>query len=112
MSTKQLNNERMKNGEQPSRAWDATKRLCRQLNGQRVRLGIGGGSICITRKQKGIVEEFYNGRDVIKAYNHEHASIVRVKEASAKNAAASQKADFLTNCVNPLIRLLTGLRMW
>lgn len=33
MSTKQLNNERMKNGEQPSRAWDTTKRLCRQLNG-------------------------------------------------------------------------------
>ena len=57
----------------------------------------------------GIVEEFYNGRVVIKAYNHEHASIVRVKEASAKNAAASQKADFLTNCVNPLIRLLTRL---
>lgn len=57
----------------------------------------------------GIVEEFYNGRDVIKAYNHEHASIVRVKEASAKNAAASQKADFLINCVNPLIRLLTRL---
>ena len=57
----------------------------------------------------GIVEEFYNGRDVIKAYNHEHASIARVKEASAKNAAASQKSDFLTNCVNPLIRLLTRL---
>ena len=57
----------------------------------------------------GIVEEFYNGRDVIKAYNHEHASIARVKEASAKNAAASQKVDFLTNCVNPLIRLLTRL---
>lgn len=56
-----------------------------------------------------IVEEFYNGRDVIKAYNHEHASIARVKEASAKNAAASQKVDFLTNCVNPLIRLLTRL---
>ena len=284
MSTKQLNNERMKNGEQPSRAWDATKRLCRQLNGQRVRLGIVGLSILIyiglsiwnpmysaividhlwqsiqaaisqgisfsitwenmgaeltqlsvqyfltwifyylqsflmasvaenltlsLRKQvaeklnrlplrffdqnkageilsrvtsdldkvtevlqtgllkmivaigtvigslvvmfmysiqltcifllfmvvsmlitrivarknlksaaerqetigelTGIVEEFYNGRDVIKAYNHEHASIARVKEASAKNAAASQKADFLTNCVNPLIRLLTRL---
>lgn len=29
MSTKQLNNERMKNGEQPSRAWDTAKRLCR-----------------------------------------------------------------------------------
>ena len=284
MSTKQLNNERMKNGEQPSRAWDTTKRLCLQLNGQRVRLGIVGLSILIyiglsiwnpmysaividhlwqsiqaaisqgipfsitwenmgaeltqlsvqyfltwifyylqsflmasvaenltlsLRKQvaeklnrlplrffdqnkageilsrvtsdldkvtkvlqtgllkmivaigtvigslvvmfmysiqltcifllfmvvsmlitrivarknlksaaerqetigelTGIVEEFYNGRDVIKAYNHEHASIARVKEASAKNAAASQKADFLTNCVNPLIRLLTRL---
>ena len=284
MSTKQLNNERMKNGEQPSRAWDTTKRLCRQLNGQRVRLGIVGLSILIyiglsiwnpmysaividhlwqsiqaaisqgipfsitwenmgaeltqlsvqyfltwifyylqsflmasvaenltlsLRKQvaeklnrlplrffdqnkageilsrvtsdldkvtevlqtgllkmivaigtvisslvvmfmysiqltcifllfmivsmlitrivarknlksaaerqetigelTGIVEEFYNGRDVIKAYNHEHASIARVKEASAKNAAASQKSDFLTNCVNPLIRLLTRL---
>lgn len=284
MSTKQLNNERMKNGEQPSRVWDTTKRLCRQLNGQRVRLGIVGLSILIyiglsiwnpmysaividhlwqsiqaaisqgipfsitwenmcaeltqlsvqyfltwifyylqsflmasvaenltlsLRKQvaeklnrlplrffdqnkageilsrvtsdldkvtevlqtgllkmiaaigtvigslvvmflysiqltgifllfmvvsmlitrivarknlksaaerqetigelTGIVEEFYNGRDVIKAYNHEHASIARVKEASAKNAAASQKADFLTNCVNPLIRLLTRL---
>lgn len=47
MSTKQLNNERMKNGEQPSRAWDTTKRLCRQLNGQRVRLGIVGLSILI-----------------------------------------------------------------
>ena len=284
MSTKQLNNERMKDGEQPSRAWDTTKRLCRQLNGQRVRLGIVGLSILIyiglsiwnpmysaividhlwqsiqaaisqgipfsitwenmgaeltqlsvqyfltwifyylqsflmasvaenltlsLRKQvaeklnrlplrffdqnkagenlsrvtsdldkvtevlqtgllkmivaigtvigslvvmflysiqltgifllfmvvsmlitrivarknlksaaerqetigelTGIVEEFYNGRDVIKAYNHEHASIARVKEASAKNAAASQKADFLTNFVNPLIRLLTRL---
>lgn len=284
MSTKQLNNERMKNGEQPSRAWDTTKRLCRQLNGQRVRLGIVGLSILIyiglsiwnpmysaividhlwqsiqaaisqgipfsitwenmgaeltqlsvqyfltwifyylqsflmtsvaenltlsLRKQvaeklnrlplrffdqnkageilsrvtsdldkvtevlqtgllkmivaigtvigslvvmfmysiqltcifllfmvvsmlitrivarknlksaaerqetigelTSIVEEFYNGRDVIKAYNHEHASIARVKEASAKNAAASQKSDFLTNCVNPLIRLLTRL---
>ena len=51
----------------------------------------------------GIVEEFYNGRDVIKAYNHEYASIAKVKEAAAKNAIASQKADFLTNCVNPLI---------
>lgn len=57
----------------------------------------------------GIVEEFYNGRDVIKAYNHEYASIAKVKEAAAKNAIASQKADFLTNCVNPLIRLLTRM---
>ena len=36
----------------------------------------------------GIVEEFYNGRNVIKAYNHEYASIAKVKEAAAKNAIA------------------------
>lgn len=57
----------------------------------------------------GIVEEFYNGRDVIKAYNHESESLAQVAQAAEKNRAANQKADFLTNCVNPLIRLLTRL---
>ena len=57
----------------------------------------------------GIVEEYYNGRDVIKAYNHEAESIQKVSEAAEANRAANQKADFLTNCVNPLIRLLTRL---
>ena len=57
----------------------------------------------------GIVEEYYNGRDVIKAYNHEAESIQKVSEAAEANRAANQKADFLTNCVNPLIRLLTQL---
>lgn len=57
----------------------------------------------------GIVEEYYNGRNVIKAYNHEKESLVRVTESAEKNRAANQKADFLTNCVNPLIRLLTRL---
>ena len=57
----------------------------------------------------GIVEEYYNGRNVIKAYNHEAESLEQVTAAAEKNRAANQKADFLTNCVNPLIRLLTRL---
>ena len=57
----------------------------------------------------GIVEEYYNGRNVIKAYNHEEESLEQVTAATEKNRAANQKADFLTNCVNPLIRLLTRL---
>ncbi len=57
----------------------------------------------------GIVEEYYNGRNVIKAYNHEKESLEQVTASAEKNRAANQKADFLTNCVNPLIRLLTRL---
>ena len=57
----------------------------------------------------GIVEEYFNGRNVIKAFNHEHESYLEVEKAAEKNRAANQKADFLTNCVNPLIRLLTRL---
>ena len=70
---------------------------------------------CATDRQEtiavltGVVEEYYNGRDVIKAYNHEAESIQRVSQAAEANRAANQKADFLTNCVNPLIRLLTRL---
>ena len=57
----------------------------------------------------GLVEELYNGRDVIKAYNHEAQSLRQVEESAERNRASNQKADFLTNCVNPLIRLLTRL---
>ena len=70
---------------------------------------------CATERQEtigaltGIVEEYYNGRNVIKAYNHESQSLEQVTAAAEKNRAANQKADFLTNCVNPLIRLLTRL---
>mgnify|MGYP006070310585 CR=1 FL=1 len=70
---------------------------------------------CATQRQEtigeltGIVEEYYNGRNVIKAYNHEEESLEQVTAATEKNRAANQKADFLTNCVNPLIRLLTRL---
>lgn len=57
----------------------------------------------------GIVEEYYKGRNVIKAYNHEQQSVEKVVEAAERHRAAAQRADFLTNSVNPLIRLLTRL---
>ena len=57
----------------------------------------------------GIVEEYYKGRDVIKAYNHEAESEEQVAAAAEENRIANLKTDFLTNCVNPLIRLLTRL---
>ncbi len=57
----------------------------------------------------GIVEEYYNGRNVIKAYNHEAESLEQVEEAAENACIANKKVGFLTNCVNPLIRLLTRL---
>lgn len=57
----------------------------------------------------GYVEEYYNGRDVIKAYNHENESLEQIRHAAGDVAVANKKVGFLTNCVNPLIRLLTRL---
>lgn len=57
----------------------------------------------------GIAEEYYTGRDVIRAYNHEQESMDTVNAAVDELRAATQKTDFLTNCVNPLIRLLSRL---
>lgn len=57
----------------------------------------------------GIVEEYYTGRNIIKAYNHEEESIQQVRANTELNRKATQKADFLTNSVNPLIRLITRL---
>lgn len=60
-------------------------------------------------KLTGIVEEYYTGRNIIRAYTHEEESIQQVFESTDKNRLASQKADFMTNSVNPLIRLITRL---
>ncbi len=57
----------------------------------------------------GIAEEYYTGRDVIRAYNHEKESIKTVNEAVDELRAATKKTDFLLNCVNPLIRFLSRL---
>lgn len=60
-------------------------------------------------KLTGIAEEYYNGRNVIKAYNHEAESTKQVTDAAEEARIANRKVGFLTNCVNPLIRLLTRL---
>lgn len=57
----------------------------------------------------GIVEEYYTGRNIIKAYNHEDESMEQVFKYTEINRKATQKADFLTNCMNPLIRLINRL---
>lgn len=57
----------------------------------------------------GITEEYYTGRDVIRAYNHEKESIKTVNNAVDKLRISTRKADFLQNCVNPLIRLLSRI---
>ena len=60
-------------------------------------------------KLTGIVEEYYAGRNIIKAYNNEPESIEKVHESTELNRKASQKADFITNSINPLIRLITRI---
>lgn len=57
----------------------------------------------------GIAEEYYTGRDVIRAYNHEKESIETVSFAVDELREATKKTDFLQNCVNPLIRLLSRI---
>ena len=57
----------------------------------------------------GIAEEYYTGRDVIRAYNHEAESVGAINEAVEQLRLATRKTDFLLNCVNPLIRFLSRL---
>lgn len=57
----------------------------------------------------GTIEEYYTGRNIIKAYTQEEQSMETVFASTESYRRVSQKADFLTNCVNPLIRLLTKL---
>lgn len=70
---------------------------------------------CSAKRQEGlayltgIAEEYYTGRDVIRAYNHEKESIETVNTAVDELRIATKKTDFLLNCVNPLIRFLSRL---
>lgn len=57
----------------------------------------------------GIAEEYYTGRDVIKAYSHETESLEKVSAETEQVRIAARRTDFLTNAVNPLIRLLSRL---
>lgn len=58
-------------------------------------------------KLTGLAEEYYTGRDVIRAYNREEESMRAVERATNKLQRETEKTDFLLNCVNPLIRLLS-----
>lgn len=60
-------------------------------------------------KLTGLVEEYYNGRNVIKAYNHESESMEQVLRSAENARVANKRVDFMTSCVNPLIRLLTRI---
>lgn len=55
----------------------------------------------------GLAEEYYTGRDIIRAYNHERESIETMSNAVDELRLSTQKADFFQNCVNPLIRMLS-----
>ena len=57
----------------------------------------------------GLTEEYYTGRNVIRAYNNEAASAAKMNDAIEAVAVANEKADFLTNSVNPGIRFLSRL---
>ena len=55
----------------------------------------------------GLTEESYTGRNVILAYNNEENSMATLNRAIDDVAAANEKADFLTNSINPSIRFLS-----
>ena len=57
----------------------------------------------------GIAEEYYTGRDIIKAFNHEEESVGKVYKAVEDVRITRRDADFLTNAVNPAVRFLSRL---
>ncbi len=57
----------------------------------------------------GLAQEYYDGRNVIKAYNHEHDSQAKLDVVAERARIANQRVDFLVNCVNPLIRLINRI---
>lgn len=55
------------------------------------------------------VEEAYSGRTVIKAFGVEKAGLEEIESRAERVAAASARADFLTNAISPAIRFLVRL---
>lgn len=54
----------------------------------------------------GLAEEYYKGRNIIKAYNREEESSAAIRDAAERTRRAAQLADFITMSVNPLIRMI------
>lgn len=57
----------------------------------------------------GLVEEYYSGRAVIKAFNQEDRSARRIGEANEEAARQTEKTDFMMSAVNPAIRMVNRL---
>lgn len=57
----------------------------------------------------GLVEEAYTGRTVIRAFNQEAASSAQIHQAAEDLAAASRRADFIINAINPAIRMVNRI---
>ena len=55
------------------------------------------------------IEEAYTGRVIVKAFNREKNSIESMEKTTNDVAVATRKADFITNAINPAIRLVNRL---
>ena len=55
------------------------------------------------------IEEAYTGRVIVKAFNREKNSIESMAKTTNDVAVATRKADFITNAINPAIRLVNRL---
>ena len=55
------------------------------------------------------IEEAYTGRVIVKAFNREENSIESMEKTTNDVAVATRKADFITNAINPAIRLVNRL---
>ncbi|MCL2526321.1 MAG: ABC transporter ATP-binding protein/permease [Coriobacteriia bacterium] len=58
----------------------------------------------------GIIEENYAGHSVIRAFNHEAASIERFKQTNDRLFGSSWKAQFLTSILMPIFSLVTNIQ--
>lgn len=54
----------------------------------------------------GLVEEYYSGRVIIKAFNQEKASAEKIHRANEEMARETEKTDFMMNAINPAIRMV------
>lgn len=55
------------------------------------------------------VEEAYSGRTIIKSFNQDEKSLNEMYEKINNVAKTSQKADFVMNSINPIVRLLNRM---
>ncbi len=56
-----------------------------------------------------LVEEYYTGRTIIKAFGQEESSAKRMRLATEELAETARKADFMINAINPAIRMVNRL---